>query len=131
MNKRNVFITSALAFAGILAICVWLPLVMMSFMTEGRMPYESAALSIRDDALEYARKCEAARDTPVDLPDSIVRLKPLLTEGLDSGILIVFRRHFVEDYGYCYCHEDAGVPEGIADFCKEVSRGVCRYYNPG
>ena len=116
---------------GMVAIVIIASFVIMILITEGSMPSESSAISIKEEALLWMQKCEADTKECSRLPNSIVKINPLYHKASSSGALLVFKKRFVNDYGYYYSSPGAVVPEGIRAFCREASPGIYRYYNPG
>lgn len=101
-------------------------------LAEGRMPSESAAIAVRDDILTLIADVESQGDDAIKtrLLGAVQVRTPLHCQVFDDGLLLVFRRQFVEAYGYYYTLHESAPPE-IAPFCTKVDRGVYRYYNPG
>jgi hypothetical protein len=98
---------------------------------QGKMPIDSAAAAVRRDALLYVKSVAAISGSSVKLPDSVERLRPLSSQTYSNGLLVIFQRRYVEEYGFYYCDDTAEPPEDIAAFCKKLSPGFYRYYNPG
>jgi len=65
--------------------------VIMLLITEGSMPSESSAISIKEEVLLWMQKCEADTKECSRLPSSIVRINPLCHKASSSGALLVFK----------------------------------------
>jgi hypothetical protein len=95
------------------------------------MPSESVAVAILKDALQCIESNSTNNAAAPKLPDPIAKLKPIRVKDYDGGLLLVFRERFVEEYGYYYCAETNQPPAAISNYCRKLSAGVFRYYNPG
>jgi len=122
MNLANKI---AIGISASLALLLLLLLGSLLLVTEGSMPSKNDAIRIQPDVITYA----ANSSKPI--PTSVKELNPLSITVLPSGVLIVFKRIFVEDYGYFYKLEDRALPTEFSEFLSESSPGLYRYYYPG
>lgn len=131
VQAKNVVLCACLGLVILFVGAVGYIMFVRYSLIEGHMPSPSDAISIRADALNYAQAYPHDNPMTGKIPISIAKLHPLHIDVTESGTLIIFKRDFVEDYGYYYSFAGKGAPKDIQMFCKEIAPGVYRYYNPG
>lgn len=112
---------------------IMLFVIAVNLMTEGSMPAEAEAIAVRDEMLRYMQEWDVlpAEEGASPLPETVQKLSPLGSVRMDHGVILVFRRRYVERFGYLYLREGEQIPNEMAIYCREVAPGVYYYHDPG